>query len=241
MSISFNCPHCNTSLTIASKYAGKKGRCSKCQNKFLIPTINASNSLLEESDVNAAVRPVQRTDSGLIIPRRIAPLVIKPGNVDTLSLNTAGEADRSFEGHKNIIQRIRSIPPIIMLCIVLAPPAAIAQTLLISGFVRNLTHNPLDGNIGGTHESMPEWKKDLCSNVFTRVDDDGVKYVSRILVQKASDIRHFFPSDAFMASDGIDGRLKLYYSKALAERFPKKKSVGKFHISSSGRRIDTYE
>jgi hypothetical protein len=231
MPISFNCPNCNNNLIIAQKYAGKKGRCSKCQNKFYIPAINTPKSSLEKSDVNDALQPVQQTDSGVIIP--ISQPVIKPDNIDHFT--STATLKNSFARNKDIIQRIRSIPPIIMLCIVLSPPATIFQTFLIFGFVSNITHNTLDGNIGGTFESLPEWKLDLCKNVLTKIDHNGDKYISTIIVKKTSDIKYFIPSDAFVATrekavmTSREQQMTIYYSKAIAKRFPgvKRRFVGK--------------
>jgi hypothetical protein len=34
------CPSCKTTLTVSSRYAGRKGKCRVCQERFLIPSFD---------------------------------------------------------------------------------------------------------------------------------------------------------------------------------------------------------
>ncbi|MCA9009532.1 MAG: hypothetical protein KDB01_07290 [Planctomycetaceae bacterium] len=40
MAIEFNCPYCTATIRVPDAYSGKQGRCPKCDNRLLIPTVS---------------------------------------------------------------------------------------------------------------------------------------------------------------------------------------------------------
>ena len=45
MAIEFNCPYCTATIRVADGYAGKQGRCPKCDTKLLIPSVPLPDQL----------------------------------------------------------------------------------------------------------------------------------------------------------------------------------------------------
>ncbi|HQZ64028.1 MAG TPA: hypothetical protein PLY87_03080 [Planctomycetaceae bacterium] len=43
MAIEFNCPYCTATIRVADAYAGKQGRCPKCDTRLVIPSVRSPN------------------------------------------------------------------------------------------------------------------------------------------------------------------------------------------------------
>src|SRR4051794_32514056 len=41
MPITFSCPTCHLRMTVAETMAGKRGKCSKCKNPVIVPSVQA--------------------------------------------------------------------------------------------------------------------------------------------------------------------------------------------------------
>ncbi len=61
--IELKCPHCEHQLSIAPKYAGKRGRCKHCRGEIFVPVIQPTSSLGFNSERESVEEPSQRTAS----------------------------------------------------------------------------------------------------------------------------------------------------------------------------------
>ena len=64
MAIEFNCPYCTATIRVPDAYAGKQGRCPKCDTKILIPNVPLPNQTgpgNQSSTRNAPTAGIQST------------------------------------------------------------------------------------------------------------------------------------------------------------------------------------
>jgi hypothetical protein len=52
MFISFECPHCGTTLQDIAEFAGKKKRCPRCRGKVIVPAIDAARRCEAKEQAN---------------------------------------------------------------------------------------------------------------------------------------------------------------------------------------------
>ena len=78
MAIEFNCPYCMATIRVADAYAGKHGRCPKCDTKLLIPSVPLPN---QAATPQVPVIQTQHVaaDGGPLIPEGLP--VFTNGNV----------------------------------------------------------------------------------------------------------------------------------------------------------------
>jgi DNA-directed RNA polymerase subunit RPC12/RpoP len=90
MAIEFNCPQCGATIRVPDAYAGKQGRCPKCDTRLLIPSVPLPNRTTVPGE-SPAVRPLQPTPGKLeaVSFPNVASL---PGVVDS----TAQASDDPF-------------------------------------------------------------------------------------------------------------------------------------------------
>lgn len=57
MSIRFNCPECHASIKVSERHAGQKGRCSTCNAKILVPTLEQAAEMEAKAARKKALKP----------------------------------------------------------------------------------------------------------------------------------------------------------------------------------------
>jgi phage FluMu protein Com len=79
MPIQFQCTHCGHSLSVASKLAGKKGKCPKCQGAISVPTPQGVATVSESS----SVKTTSGTTAGpKVNPDKLSALLDEVGMVE---------------------------------------------------------------------------------------------------------------------------------------------------------------
>ena len=79
MAIEFNCPYCTATIRVADPYAGKQGRCPKCDTKLLIPSVPLPHQPAVPQLPVVQTPPVAAYGGGPILPEGLP--VITNGNV----------------------------------------------------------------------------------------------------------------------------------------------------------------
>ena len=62
MAIEFNCPYCTAAIRVPDAYAGKQGRCPKCDTKLLIPYVPLPNQTAAPQQPVVQTAPVTPND-----------------------------------------------------------------------------------------------------------------------------------------------------------------------------------
>ncbi|MBC7967787.1 MAG: hypothetical protein H7Z17_17890 [Fuerstia sp.] len=79
MAIEFNCPYCTATIRVADAYAGKQGRCPKCDTKLLIPSVPLPNQPAAPQLPVIQTQPSPANGAGPLAPNGLP--VITNGNV----------------------------------------------------------------------------------------------------------------------------------------------------------------
>ncbi|MEJ7595682.1 MAG: hypothetical protein WKF77_29580, partial [Planctomycetaceae bacterium] len=68
MAIEFNCPYCTATIRVPDAYAGKQGRCPKCDTKLLIPSVPLPNQPASSQRPVVQAQPVVTNGEGPLMP-----------------------------------------------------------------------------------------------------------------------------------------------------------------------------
>jgi hypothetical protein len=79
MAIEFNCPYCTATIRVADAYAGKQGRCPKCDTKLLIPNVPLPNQPAVPQLPTIQTQPAAAIGGGPLAPDGLP--VLTNGNV----------------------------------------------------------------------------------------------------------------------------------------------------------------
>ncbi len=66
MAIEFNCPYCTAAIRVPDAYAGKQGRCPKCDTKLLIPHVPLPNPTVAPQQPGVQTAPVASNDGSSV-------------------------------------------------------------------------------------------------------------------------------------------------------------------------------
>ncbi len=79
MAIEFNCAYCEATIRVPDAYAGKQGRCPKCDTKLLIPTVPLPGQSAPPQLPMRQTQPVAANGGGPLVPEGLP--VVTNGNV----------------------------------------------------------------------------------------------------------------------------------------------------------------
>jgi len=79
MAIEFNCPYCTATIRVPDAYAGKQGRCPKCDTKLLIPSVPLPGPSAAPQLPNVPTLPMAANGGGPLVPEGLP--VVTNGNV----------------------------------------------------------------------------------------------------------------------------------------------------------------
>lgn len=74
MAIEFNCPYCEATIRVPDAYAGKQGRCPKCDTKLLIPSVPLPGPSSAPQLPMRQAQPVAANGGGPLVPEGLPVL-----------------------------------------------------------------------------------------------------------------------------------------------------------------------
>ena len=83
MAIEFNCPYCTATIRVPDAYAGKQGRCPKCDTKLLIPSVPLPIQAATQQSPMIPVLPMAENGGRPLVPEGLP--VVMNDNVAAVS------------------------------------------------------------------------------------------------------------------------------------------------------------